>query len=218
MMNYGESVFVILYLPYVIVSGIKLLFRARNGTERLMGASVLILGCGNVFHLMSRVLNDWVPGIDFSAALGEGKQFASVTVSVFYVLMYYIALGYWKRPENKRVTCAMWVLLAVRVILCLFPQNGWQTNVSDLTWRIIRNVPFAAMGVLIVMQYRKESNLPSRLRRAWLFAALSFLFYLPAAVGSGAVPVLGMLMLPQTGCYIVLIALFRGTVLKDEVR
>lgn len=217
-MKYGESAFDILYLIFAIVSGVLLLRKARNGNERMMGAAALILGCGDAFHLVLGVLNYFVTGVDFTAALGIGRLITSLTMSVFYVLMYYIALGYWKRPENKRMTCAMWVLLAVRVILCLFPQNGWQANASDVTWGVIRNVPFVITGVLIVLQYRRESNPSSRLSFAWLLVALSFLFYIPVAVGAGAVPMLGMLMLPKTVCYIWLIVLFRGAVLKDEVR
>lgn len=217
-MKYSESAFDILYLIFAIASGVLFLRKARNGHERMMGAAALILGCGDAFHLVPRVLNYFVTGVDFTAALGIGKLITSLTMSVFYVLMYYIALGYWKRPENKRMTCAMWVLLAVRVILCLFPQNGWQANASDVTWGVIRNVPFVITGVLIVLQYRRESNPSSRLSLAWLLVALSFLFYIPVAVGAGAVPMLGMLMLPKTVCYIWLIVLFRSAVLKDEVR
>ena len=40
---------------------------------------------------------------------------------------------------------------------------------------------------------------------------LSFLFYIPVAVGAGALPMLGMLMLPKTVCYILLIAAFLRT-------
>ena len=37
---------------------------------------------------------------------------------------------------------------------------------------------------------------------------LSFAFYIPVAVGAGAVPMLGMLMLPKTVCYILMTAAF----------
>ena len=42
----------------------------------------------------------------------------------------------------------------------------------------------------------------------WLYVLLSFLFYIPVAVGAGVVPMLGMLMLPKTVCYILLIVCF----------
>ena len=41
---------------------------------------------------------------------------------------------------------------------------------------------------------------------------LSFAFYLPVAVGASYVPLLGMLMLPKTVCYILLITVFLNAV------
>ena len=46
----------------------------------------------------------------------------------------------------------------------------------------------------------------------WLYILLSFLFYIPVAVGAGLVPMLGMLMLPKTVCYILLISAFLRSV------
>ena len=45
---------------------------------------------------------------------------------------------------------------------------------------------------------------------------LSFLFYSPVAVGAGAVPMLGMLMLPKTVCYILLIVVFLRSAGKEN--
>ena len=42
----------------------------------------------------------------------------------------------------------------------------------------------------------------------WLLILLSFLFYIPVAVGAGALPMLGMLMLPKTVCYKLMIIAF----------
>ena len=46
----------------------------------------------------------------------------------------------------------------------------------------------------------------------WLYILLSFLFYIPVVVGTGAVPMLGMLMLPKTVCYILILCVFLRTV------
>ena len=59
-MKYGESTFDVLYLLFAIVSGCLILRRARNRTEKQMGLAVLILGCGDAFHLVPRVLNYFV--------------------------------------------------------------------------------------------------------------------------------------------------------------
>ena len=45
-------------------------------------------------------------------------------------------------------------------------------------------------------------------RPMWIYILLSFLFYIPVAVFAGLVPMLGMLMLPKTICYILMIVAF----------
>nr|MCR4694277.1 hypothetical protein [Pseudobutyrivibrio sp.] len=171
----------------------------------------------DAFHLVPRVLNYFVTGADFTVALGVGKLVTSITMTVFYVLVYYIYLEYFHKVENKQATICVWTLAVFRIALCLFPQNGWLTNQSSTAWGVIRNVPFVILGCLIVILYFQESKEPSRLKWVWLLVALSFLFYIPVAVAAGIVPMLGMLMLPKTICYILLIVLFRQAVLKDEV-
>ena len=214
-MKYGESTFDILYLVLVILWGCQILKKARGRTERLMGQAALILGIGDAFHLVPRVLNYFVAA-DFTAALGIGKLVTSITMTLFYVLMYYIWIGHYHKTENKQLTCFVWVLTALRVIICLFPQNGWLTNEGSVTWGILRNIPFTVLGGLIAALYygtRKEDPL---FRFVWLYVTLSFLFYLPVAVGASLVPMLGMLMLPKTVCYLLLVWTFRSAVLKDQ--
>lgn len=216
-MKYGESTFDILYLLFAIVSGCVLLAKARSRTERLMGFSALILGCGDAFHLIPRVLN-YFSAEDMTAALGLGKLVTSVTMTLFYVLLYYIWRGYFGRERRTGLTCAVWLLAAVRIALCAFPQNGWLENSSDLTWSILRNAPFAALGAVICLLYFRTRSDSRRMAPVWLYILLSFLFYLPVTVGAGAVPILGMLMLPKTVCYVLLILTFLLAVLKDRER
>ena len=214
-MKYGESTFDILYLVFAIVSGLLILKKARNRTEKLMGESAIVLGSGDAFHLVPRVLNYFV-NADFTAALGIGKLVTSVTMTLFYVFLYYVWLGRFKETERKNVTAAVWILAAVRIGLCAFPQNGWLQNSSDMTWGIIRNVPFAALGAVMCVLYFRKRNDDSRFRPVWVYILLSFLFYMPVAVGAGAVPILGMLMLPKTVCYILLVLTFLLSTLKDR--
>ena len=215
-MKYGESTFDILYLVLVILWGCQILKKARNKTERLMGTSALVLGIGDAFHLVPRVLNYFIEA-DFSAALGIGKLVTSITMTLFYVLVYYIWIGYYKKTEDMRLTCFVWALTALRVIICLFPQNGWLTNEGGVLWGILRNIPFTALGCLVVALYYGTRNETKHFRFVWLYITLSFLFYLPVAVGASLVPMLGMLMLPKTVCYLLLVWTFRAAT-NDEPR
>lgn len=206
-MKYGESAFDILYLIFAVTSGCLMLRKAGDRTEKLMGLAALILGCGDAFHLIPRVLNYFVDA-DFTAALGVGKLITSISMTVFYLLLYYIWLGYYRRRENKRITGVMWMLLIIRLILCLLPQNGWMENSTDLVWGMIRNIPFVLLGAAVCAIFFQKRKNDRIFRFFWLLILLSFLFYIPVAVGAGLLPMLGMLMLPKTVCYILMITVF----------
>lgn len=214
-MKYGESFFDIFYLLFAIVSGCVILCKARNHTERLTGLAVLLLGCGDAFHLLPRVLNCFVSA-DFSAALGVGKLITSLTMSVFYVLLYYVWLGHYRQLETRGTTIALCLLLAARVILCLMPQNGWLQNSGDMTWGILRNIPFVLLGAIVCILYFRRRQDDPLCRRVWLYILLSFLFYIPVAVGAGLVPMLGILMLPKTVCYMLMILAFLRSLKRTE--
>lgn len=214
-MKYGETAFDVLYLLFAIVSGVVILVKAKDRPGRLMGLAALILGCGDAFHLVPRVLNYFIDA-DFTAALGIGKLITSVTMTLFYILLYYVLLGYFRKTENKGVTAAVWALAALRIALCVFPQNGWLENSSGVTWSVIRNVPFVALGALICVLYFGSRNESRTFKPVWAYILLSFAFYIPVAVGAGNLPMLGMLMLPKTVCYILLILTFLSAVPKDH--
>lgn len=206
-MKYGESAFDIFYLLFTIICGCVILERANGKTEKLMGIATLVLGCGDAFHLIPRVLQ-YFTEMDVTAALGVGKLITSITMTVFYVLLYYVWLGHYDEKEARACTITIWCLAAARVLLCLFPQNGWLTNSSDMTWGIIRNVPFVILGVILCVLFFQNRGKDRTFRLLWLLILFSFAFYLPVAVAAGLVPALGMLMLPKTVCYILMVALF----------
>lgn len=203
-MKYGESSFDIIYLLFAITSGIYLLVRSKTAAGRLMGLAAFILGAGDAFHLVPRVLNYFVDG-DFSFWLGTGKLVTSITMTVFYVLLYHLHCLLYNQKHGKMISISVYALAAARIIICLFPQNGWFSNGTNLFWAIFRNVPFAILGAIIVVMYFQTRGKIHGLSRIWLYVTLSFAFYLPVAVGAAYVPILGMLMLPKTVCYILMI-------------
>ena len=92
-----------------------------------MGAATLILGIGDAFHLVPRVLNHFADA-DFTAALGIGKLVTSITMTVFYVLLYGICAEYYHEEKPKALTYGVLGAAVLRIALCLFPQNGWLEN------------------------------------------------------------------------------------------
>jgi len=214
-MKYGESTFDILYLLFAIAAGIFMILRSRSKTGRMMGLAALILGSGDAFHLVPRVIN-YFSSSDMTAALGIGKLVTSVTMTFFYVLMYYIWTDVFSREKTRRAAVTVWSLTALRVILCLLPGNDWINNGNSMTWGIIRNIPFVILGAYICYLWFKTRTGDKVLRPMWILIAFSFAFYIPVAVFAGILPILGMLMLPKTICYIIMIILFLRKALKRE--
>ncbi len=207
-MKYGESAFDVMYLLFAIVTGVMILRGRKDRTGRLMGGAVLILGIGDAFHLVPRVINYFGSG-DYTAWLGFGKLVTSITMTVFYLLMYRLWLLVYEEPENRKLSLAVYALTIIRVLLCLLPQNGWLRNDGSVLWGVLRNIPFVALGGVIVYLYcRRRAAIPC-FRWVWLLVTLSFLFYIPVAVAASLVPLLGMLMLPKPVCYMLLIWCFR---------
>ncbi len=206
-MKYGESAFDIIYLLFALTAGICVLCIRRDRIGKLMGFATLILGCGDAFHLVPRVLNYFIDA-DFTAWLGIGKLVTSITMTVFYLLMYRLWITAYKKTETKGLSITVYALSLVRVILCALPQNRWLTNDGTFVFGIIRNIPFVALGVIIVCLFFKTRKEIRTLYPVWLLVTLSFLFYIPVAVAAPLLPILGMLMLPKTVCYMILICVF----------
>ncbi len=204
-----ESIFDIAYLGFAIISGILLLKKAGGRKETaLMGTAALVLGIGDAFHLIPRVLAYWIAG-DFTASLGIGKLITSVTMTAFYLLVEYIRLHRFHKGQKSTITIVLWTLSAIRIVLCLFPQNAWTSPDAPLSWGILRNIPFVMIGIITVALWFIDAKSDRIFRFLYLAVLMSFAFYLPVVVFTDAIPLIGMLMLPKTVMYIWIICMFR---------
>ena len=137
---------------------------------------------------------------NYTVPLGLGKWITSVTMTVFYVLLYYVWRKRYEIKGKAGLTAAVYGLAAARVILCMMPQNQWLSASTPLSWGIYRNIPFALMGLLIIVLFYRsagECN-DSAFRWMWLTIVLSFGFYIPAVLWADTIPMIGMLMIPKT--------------------
>ena len=84
------------------------------------------------------------------------------------------------------------------------PQNQWLSANPPLSWGIYRNIPFALLGlVIIVLFYRSaREHQDAAFRWMWLTITLSFGFYIPVVLWADVVPLVGMLMIPKTCAYV----------------
>ena len=199
-----------------------LMIRGSKGEAqfRLFGWMAVVLGAGDSFHLVPRALALCTTGLEnYTVALGLGKWITSVTMAVFYVLLYYVWRRRYKVQGQSGLTAAVYVLAGVRVLLCMLPQNQWLSADAPLSWGIYRNIPFALLGLVVIVLFfssAKKHN-DRAFRWMWLTIVLSFGFYIPVVLWADAVPLVGMLMIPKT-CAYVWTVLIGYSAMKKEVK
>lgn len=201
-----ETVFDTVYLISVITIGILMILKSKgNNQYKLFGIMAIVLGVGDSFHLIPRALALCTTGLEnFTTALGIGKFITSITMTIFYIILYYVWRLRYHIKGQKGVTAVVYVLSALRIVLCLFPQNQWLSDVSPISWGIYRNIPFALLGLLIIVLFYKSAkeNHDTSFKWMWLTIVLSFGFYIPVVLLADAIPMVGMLMIPKTCAYV----------------
>ena len=201
-----ETLFDAVYLISVITIGILMIRKSKGNRQFTMfGIMAVLLGSGDAFHLVPRAFALCTTGLEnFTVQLGLGKWITSVTMTIFYVILYYIWRERYQIIGHNATTAAIYVLAGLRIVLCMMPQNEWLSAETPLSWGIYRNIPFALMGLLIIVLFyksAKERNDQS-FRWMWMTIVLSFVFYIPVVLWADVVPTIGMLMIPKTCAYV----------------
>lgn len=201
-----ETLFDIVYLSTVITLGILMLKKADHRKQYILyGAMAVTLGCGDAFHLIPRAVALCTTGLaSYTAVLGIGKLITSITMTIFYLLLYYVWRQRYQVSGRKELTLSVWLLSAARIILCLFPQNEWTSAAPSLAWGIYRNIPFTILGVLVVILFFKSAreNNDKPFKNLWLTVVISFACYLPVVLFAEIYPIVGALMIPKTCAYV----------------
>lgn len=206
-----EAVFDTCYLLFDLIAGV-LFFAFSHGSPLflLYGILTWTLCFGDAFHLVPRVLRA-VKGSNekIERQLGIGLQISSITMTVFYILLLYI----WKQTFYEMTAPVMleiliWVSAAIRIVVCMLPQNNWCSEEGNRKLSVIRNAVFAVTGICVIVLYVMSGNTYGyHMTRMAAAIVLSFGCYLPVTLLSKKMPKIGMLMIPKTCAYIWMIVM-----------
>ena len=211
-------IYFILYLPLIVM--LIFSFNAGRSTSVFKGFSFKWYA-----ELFTNSADIGVPVRNtlFLAVLSAAVATVIGTAAAVYI--YYVRNKAWKSALNTVtnipmmnpdiVTGVSLMLLFVfvgRLVGALNSLNFFTLLIAHITF----NIPFVMLGTLIIVLYYRNRMRTERFRLVWLWILLSFLFYIPVAVFAGVVPMLGMLMLPKTVCYMIIIFTFYGAVTKDR--
>ena len=206
-----EIPFDLLYLISVVTFGLWMILHSGDSRQhRLFGIMAVVLGCGDAFHLVPRVIALATTGMqDYTVPLGLGKLVTSITMTIFYVILYQVWRLRYHVTGRRGLTAAVVLLAAVRILLCLMPQNQWTSAVQPLSWGILRNLPFAVLGGLLIVLFYQEIRRTGD--QSWKLMpqmiAVSFACYIPVVLWAEIVPAVGMLMLPKTCAYLAIVVM-----------
>lgn len=209
-----ESIFDLTYLILVIGFGIRLLLLKDKGAK-LFGLMGVLLGMGDAFHLIPRIMSHLSEG-GFEAnawALSWGQFMTSITMTIFYLLYYF----YYKRQTSqgsKLKDLLVYTLVVIRIILIVLPQNQWGVMPGNYTFGILRNIPFALLG-LILIKWSWDQRKSEGMKHMAVLIFLSFIFYVPVVLWASVYPWVGAFMMPKTIAYLLMIYVgFRNYVKK----
>ena len=206
-----ETLFDIAYLVTVITLGVLMIRKSKGNRQyTLFGWMAVILGSGDAFHLVPRAYALNTVGLaNLTGPLGVGKLVTSITMTVFYVILYHVWRERYGVKGKTALTAGVYTLAALRIALCLFPQNEWLSATPPLDWGIYRNIPFAVLGLtIIVLFYRSAKEKADKpFHWMWLTIVLSFAFYIPVVLFAETIPPIGMLMIPKTCAYVWTVAI-----------
>ena len=199
-----EAVFDICYLAGASIIGFVLLLSTSGSSSRMLaGVMALVLAGGDAFHLVPRIqVIRTGQEENLRRTLGRGKQITSITMTVFYLLLWQIGLLVFDPPGINFWSFTVCVLAVVRMLLCLLPQNKWTERYPPVSWGIWRNIPFFLMGAVEAGLFFVQRSTEPGLGLMWLAIVLSFVFYLPVVLWANKNPKIGMLMLPKTCAYL----------------
>ncbi len=215
-----EAIFDILYLLTAAAIGLWLMFGPEAGgavsaapsppaVRLLAGSAALVLAIGDAFHLLPRIAAILTRREQTLAkAMGFGKLVTSITMTFFYLLLWQLGLRLFSPDLQPGWSLLIYGLGALRILLCLFPQNRWLDRHPPLRWGIYRNIPFLLIGLGVAALFAAHRGLVPAADGMGPAILLSFIFYLPVVLWADKKPKLGMLMLPKTCAYLWILFMF----------
>ncbi len=176
---------------------------SRSLVKRILWAFAL-LALGDTGHVGFRIVAYALGGLEANPVLvGAGALSTAYTVTLFYILM----VDAWRLRFQKPLGWFGWFLLAagvVRLVVMLFPQNGWWQVAAPYDWSLLRNSFLVIQGLGVMFLLLRDSIHTHDQIFTWIgiMIALSYIFYAPVILWVQWMPILGMLMIPKTCAYL----------------
>lgn len=190
---------------WALVIGLLRRLLPLQGAQRHCASSYmlafLLLAVGDSAHVGLRLLG-LSRGELSEGWVGYGALATAITVTLFDLLL----LQGYQRMGRERwglLPRLLLTLALVRLTLLALPQNRWVAVVPPQPWALLRNLPLVALTVGLGALYLGRQGDQQRWQR-WIGVLLliSALCHLPVVLWIQERPLLGLLMIPKSLCYL----------------
>jgi len=206
--NLVETIVNIIYIATVWIGAYLLITTKASYIAYFLGIAFFVLGSGDVFHIGFRVLINYSP-----KAVKTGDMVTSFTFTFYYMFLVEVWRIHTGEPMQPwQYLC--YALLLLRIFFMLLPQNKFAMDKIDhlsgeaYTFAVLRNVLLAIPALITASHFVTYAGTSADLLLLHSLGnsvILAFVFYLPVILFAHRVPALGMLMLPTTFMYMLMV-------------
>lgn len=196
-----KSSFYIIFLVLAFTFGIKLLLNSKgNKLVMILGLSTLLLGIGEGFHIVPRILEIFANDIDtYGQIIETGRFISSISIIVVYFLLFWFWRVYYKISDKRYLEIVLIVFGFIGVTLSVIFKDS-----TGYLMVIVRNIPLIVIAAIVIFGYKKQSVLTSDkgFKFMWIPLLLSVVFTLAFELLRFDFDFLIILMMPKTLMYI----------------
>ena len=178
-----EPIIHITYLTIVILMGSYMLRNSvGNKFHKIFGSLALTLGLGDGIYLISRMYSVLTTGIENNLkVIGWGRMGNAIIMTIFFLILYDAYNERYSKSNNKSLNNTFYGLALIRSILSILPGNKWFELIPSATYALVRFVPLAIMGLLliIIMYLHSVKFKDSIFKLISVFTFLAILFMEP---------------------------------------
>lgn len=148
-----EPILHIMYITPIIILGSYLIRNAvGNILYKAFGSFSLTLALADGIFLIPRMYALLTTGIeDNLKIIGWGRMGNAIIISILFLVLYDIYNLRYSKRKLETLNKTFFGLAITRIIICLLPGNKWFELTPSPTFALIRFIPLAVTGILLIM-------------------------------------------------------------------
>lgn len=212
-----KSSFYIIFILFSLGVGTHLLLSSKgNRLKKILGFMLVFLGIGEGFHIVPRLLEIFSSEINkYQSLIETGRFISSITILLFYLILYkFWSMFYEKEISKNRMYIVLLIAVIGVVLSIIFKDN------TDYLTVTLRNMPLLALGLVVIIKFKKESLFKAgkSFKYLWLALLLSLVFTISFELLSTNFELFIILMMPKSLMFIWVVYMIFDASRKDLLK